>query len=122
MARRRRARVYWIDFGVNIGSEFNYPHFCVVIKESYYTALVVPLSSIKEETSDWKNNEDLIVEIGCIEDLPLDKKPCYALINQMRSVSKQRLSNFRYKGQYYDLRLTNDQMDLIDKKISSLSK
>jgi len=27
MVRRRRSRVYWIDFGKNIGSEFNDPHF-----------------------------------------------------------------------------------------------
>lgn len=120
MARRRRSRVYWIDFGVNIGSEFNYPHFCVVIKESLFTAIVVPISSVKENTPDWKQSENLIVEIGSIEDLPGDKKPCYALVHQIRTVSKQRLSNYKHNGQYYELKLSTEQMDLIDNAIKSL--
>src|SRR5690554_6841047 len=46
--RRRRGRVFYTDFGVGVGSEFGFPHFCVVIKEYTYTAIVVPLSSVKE--------------------------------------------------------------------------
>lgn len=120
MVRRRRSRIYWIDFGKNIGSEFNDPHFCVVIRESQYTAIVVPLSSQKENIPDWKMAEDLIVPIGFIEDLPEKKKPTYALVNQIRTVSKQRLSTFKYKGKYKKLKLSDEQMNKIDKTIMKL--
>ena len=118
MQRRRRGRVYWIDFGKNIGSEFNDLHFAVVIYESMYTAIVIPLSSEKDEISDWIEQEKLIIPIGKLNDLPEEeKKNNYALIHQMRAVSKQRLSNFKYKGQYVEIKLSNPQMDLIDKAI-----
>jgi len=120
MVRRRRSRVYWIDFGKNIGSEFNDPHFCVVIKESQFTAIVVPLSSQKESTPDWKMSEDLIVPIGYLNDLPEKRKPSYALVNQITTVSKKRLSTFKYKGNYLKMKLTDQQMNLIDKTIMKL--
>ncbi|HBE78675.1 MAG TPA: hypothetical protein DDW65_13005, partial [Firmicutes bacterium] len=121
MARRRRGQVYWIDFGKNIGSEFNDPHFCVVIRESEFTAIVVPVSSQKEDTPDWKRSEELIVLIGLLNDLPGDKLPSYALVYQIRAVSKQRLSNFKYKGNYIEIRLTNEQLDKIDQAVLKLS-
>jgi len=120
MVRRRRSRVYWIDFGKNIGSEFNNPHFCVVIRESQFTAIVVPLSSQKENTPDWKMSEDLIVAIGCLNDLPHKQTSTYALVNQITTVSKQRLSTFKYKGEYIKMKLSNEQMDIIDKTIMKL--
>lgn len=120
-ARRRRGQVFWIDFGMNIGSEFNDYHFCVVVKESLYTAIVVPLSSVKENTPDWKFSEELIKEIGEINGLP-DKRQNYALINQIRAVSKQRLSTFQYNGQYLKLKLKPEQMDIIDQGLLLLCK
>lgn len=45
--KKPRSHVYWVEFGVNIGSEFNDPHYAVVMKESKYTAIVVPLTSKK---------------------------------------------------------------------------
>lgn len=120
MVRRRRSRVYWIDFGKNIGSEFNDPHFCVVIRESQFTAIVVPLSSQKENTPDWKMSEDLIVPIGYINDLPEKQLSTYALVNQITTVSKQRLSTFKYKGDYIKIKLSNKQMDIIDNTIMKL--
>lgn len=123
MARRRRSEVYWIDFGVNVGSEFNYPHFCVVLKESKFTAIVVPISSVKEDTPDWKDSEDLIVGIGLLDDLPREKRPSYALVNQIRTVSKQRLSNYKDQdGKYLKIKLSPDQMDIIDNTIMLLCK
>ena len=121
MARRRRGQVYWIDFGKNIGSEFNDQHFCIVIRESEFTAIVVPISSQKEDTPDWKRSEELIVLIGLLNDLPGDKLPCYALVHQIRTVSKQRLSNFKYKGSYIEIKLTNEQLDKIDQAVLKLS-
>lgn len=115
MQRRRRGRIYWIDFGKNIGSEFNDYHFAIVIYESMYTAIVVPLTSEKDDIAKWIKNENLVINIGKIDDLPEDeKRNNYALIHQMRAVSKQRLSTLKYKGQYIELKLSNEQMDQID--------
>lgn len=121
---RPRGKVYHIDFGVNVGSEFNFPHFCVVIKEFTYTAIVVPLSTTKEDDPEWKNENNLIVEVGCINNLPKDKKPCYALVNQIRTVSKKRLDYYKDENKvfYKDLKLENPQLDLIDKQIMKLCK
>jgi len=124
MVRRRRARVYYIDFGVNVGSEFNYPHFCVVVKEFKYHALVVPLSSLDEDdTQSWKlDEENMCVEIGEIKDLPFEKPKTYALVGKMREVSKQRLSDYRHPEtkEFVKLKLTDDQMDKIDEAIIKL--
>ena len=46
--KKERQFVYWIDFGRNVGSEFRDLHFAVVVYESKYTALVIPLTSKKE--------------------------------------------------------------------------
>lgn len=116
--RRRRQNVYWLDFGKNIGSEFNDWHFAVVIRESLYTAVVVPLSTEKETVSDWKKEEDLIIPIGVLDDLPKDKKPCYAMIHQIQVVSKQRLNSFGNKRDgYIEIKLGHHQMDKIDDAI-----
>lgn len=120
MSRRRRQSVYWIDFGVNIGSEFNYPHFAVVIKEFTYHAIVVPITSVKEDDKDWKSEENLFVEIGKISGLPGKQEDSYALVGQIRSVSKQRLSDYRHEGSFIKLKLDNDQMDKIDNAIATL--
>ena len=45
--KKPRGHVYWVEFGINIGSEFNNPHYAVVVKESKYTSVVVPLTSKK---------------------------------------------------------------------------
>ena len=116
---RSRGKVYHMDFGINVGSEFNFPHFCVVIKEFDYTAIVVPLSTVKEDDPEWKSPENLIVEIGEIKDLPKDKKTCYALINQIKAVSKKRLDYYKDdEGNHYkNLKLYPEQLDLIDEQI-----
>jgi mRNA-degrading endonuclease toxin of MazEF toxin-antitoxin module len=122
---RPRKRICYFDFGVNVGSEFNYPHFAVVIKEFSFTAIVVPISSQKEDDPEWKSPENLIIPIGVIKDLPREQRPCYAMVNQIRSISKQRLSYFKdsLSGEVYDkLQLSDPQMDLIDAAIKNLCK
>lgn len=91
---RKRQSVYCLDFGVNVGSEFNYFHFCVVIKEFDYTAIIVPLSTEKEDDAEWKSAGNLVIPIGIVEDMRYDKKPCYAMVNQIKTVSKQRLTDY----------------------------
>jgi mRNA-degrading endonuclease toxin of MazEF toxin-antitoxin module len=122
---RPRKRICYFDFGVNIGSEFNYPHFAVVVKEFSHTAVIVPISSQKEDDPEWKSVDNLIIPIGIIKDLPREKRPCYAMVNQIRSISKQRLNYFKDNttGQFYDkLQLSDPQMDLIDEAIKKLCK
>jgi len=121
--KKYRQRVYWIDFGKNIGSEFNDWHFAVVIRDSAFTALVVPISTEKENTPDWKIEEDLIVPILSLpneKEEKIEKKSSYAMIHQMQVVSKKRLSRYGDKANgFYDIELTNQQMDLIDCAIKS---
>ena len=58
---------------------------------------MIPLSTEKEAVADWKKEEDLIIPIGVLDNLPKDKKPCYAMVHQMQVVSKQRLNSFGSK-------------------------
>ena len=69
--KKNRQNVYWINFGRNIGSEFQDYHYALVIYESKYTALVVPLTSKKDHTPKWiEENKEVIVDIGKIEGYP----------------------------------------------------
>lgn len=122
-SHRKRQNIYCLDYGVNVGSEFNYFHFCVVIKEFEYTALVVPLSSEKEDDADWKKSGNLIVPIGEIEDMPNDKKSVYAMVNQMKAVSKQRLTDYYDKcnKKYCPMTLNENQMQIIFDSITNLT-
>ena len=73
--KKNRQNVYWINFGRNIGSEFQDYHYALVIYESKYTALVVPLTSKKDHTPKWiEENKEVIVDIGKIEGYPDDSK------------------------------------------------
>ncbi|MGG1664536.1 type II toxin-antitoxin system PemK/MazF family toxin [Brevibacillus sp. NRS-1366] len=121
---RGRQNVYCLDFGVNIGSEFNYFHFCVVVKEFDRTAIVVPLSTEKENDADWKSAGNLVIPIGEIEDMPYDKKPCYAMVNQIKSISKQRLTDYYDKKQSKHIKMTlnQNQMKLIFDAITTIGE
>jgi hypothetical protein len=39
------------------------------------------------------------------------------MIHQMRTVSKKRLSTYTYKGKRLNIKLTNEQLNIIDKAI-----
>jgi mRNA-degrading endonuclease toxin of MazEF toxin-antitoxin module len=119
---KKRQNVYCLDFGVNVGSEFNFFHFCVVIKEFDYTAIIVPLSTEKEDDAEWKSAGNLVVPIGVIEDMPKEKKPVYAMVNQIRTVSKQRLTDYfdKNEGKYYPMTLDPKQMEKIFQSIIKL--
>lgn len=120
---RPRQRVFWIEFGTNIGSEFSFPHFGVVIKEFNCTAIVVPLSTEKEDDPEYKNSGNLFIPIGELEDLPYDRKPCYALVNQIRTISKARMNDYKDKnGKYHQILLNEKQMKLIFDTIRKLGE
>lgn len=123
--RRRRGKVYYMDLGVGVGSELNYPHFVVVLKEYTYTAIVVPISSVKDEYQPWKNEKNSFIEIGKIQGLTDPDTPdSYAVVGHIQTVSKQRLSYYRKEDGTYlkDLHFNNDQMNKVDKAIRKLTK
>lgn len=121
--KKERQKVYWIDFGRNIGSEFRDNHFAIVLHESKYTALVVPLTSKKEHNPDWvEENKDVIVDMGIIEGFPDEVKECYACVFMIQSVSKKRLSRYGNKTDgYYDIKISDEQMEKICIKLSKMA-
>lgn len=121
--RRPRQRVFWTEFGINIGSEFSFTHFGVVIKEFDHTVLVVPLSTEKEDELDYKNIGNCFVPIDIVDGMPYDKKSCYALVNQMQSISKARLGDYKDEfGKYHQITLSDVQMQKIFDVIKIISE
>lgn len=121
--KKERQYVYWIDFGRNIGSEFRDLHFAVVIFESKYTALVIPLTSKKDHDPTWiEENKEAIVDLGIINGFPDETKECYASTFMIQSVSKKRLSRYgdNQKG-YFDIKLSNNQMRKICNNLSQIA-
>ena len=121
--KKDRQYVYWIDFGRNIGSEFRDLHFAVVIYESKYTALVVPLTSKKEHDPKWiEENKNVIVDVGIINGFPNETKECYACTFMIQSVSKKRLSRYGNNSQgYHDIKLSDEQMKKICDNLSHIT-
>ena len=121
--KKPRQNVFWIGFGRNVGSEFQDYHFAVVLYESKYTAIVVPLTSKKEHDPIWiAENKDVIVDLGVIEGYPHENKECYACTFMLQTVSKKRLSQYgKNKGVHYDIKITDEQMKKICDKISEIT-
>lgn len=116
--KKPRSHVYWVEFGINIGSEFNDPHYAVVMKESKYTAIVVPLTSKKEKIPKWIQDDDAIIPIGKVNGFENNETECYACISLIRSVSKRRLSS-KVNGKFIKLKLLPEQMNKIDEVINN---
>lgn len=121
--KKPRQKVFWIDFGRNIGSEFQGCHFAVVLYEAKYTAIVVPLTSKKDHDPQWiLDNKDLIVDLGEIEGFPSESKECYACTFMLQTVSKKRLTRYgKNKGDHYSIKLSDDQMKKICDKVSEIA-
>ena len=117
--RRAEKSIYWIDLGINIGSEMNYPHLCFVLKEMVSTAIIIPLSSKKEEFSLYKANNDFIVDIGKIPNY-LNDSDSYAMIEQLRVVSKKRLYMNKWENNGKPYKLDAKQEDLIYESVLEL--
>ena len=112
--------VYWTEFGMNIGSEYNDFHYSVVIKESVYTCIVVPFTSKKENVPKWFVDDDGIVDIGKINGFPEKQVDNLACVSLIKTVSKKRLSRCGDKQRgYFDLILTPDQMKKINDAIKN---
>lgn len=121
--KKIRQKVYWINFGRNIGSEFQDYHYAVVLFESKYTAIVVPLTSKKEHEPDWIiENKDTIVDLGIVEGYPNESKECYACTFMIQTVSKKRLDRCgNKKTGYFDIKISDEQMTAICHKINEIN-
>ena len=64
----RRTKVFWIDFGFNIGQEFGGKHPALILRVSGEKVFVLPLSSQAPEED--KKNEPMFVKIPIVHDFP----------------------------------------------------
>ena len=117
--KAKRGEIFYIDFGVNIGSEYRYHHFGIVIRVEGKLAIVVPLTS---KNTSYNKNNPLVLNLGLINNMPI-QTDSYALINQIRSVSRARLKRI-VKGSgsskvIYRPKLNNSQLDMIDECIKN---
>ena len=95
-----------------------------MIFESKYTALVIPLTSKKEHSPAWiEENKDCLVELGVIEGYPKESKECYACVFMAQSVSKKRLSRYGDKktGEYFDIKISDEQMEAVCNKLADIT-
>lgn len=110
----KRGEIIKIDFGINVGTELSHTHYAIVINSDDTThndnITVLPISS--------KNGYKRI-ELGeiLLKAMPSTKKynkNCYAMLTQIKTVSKKRIfnDNFRYI-------CCNDILDKIDKELIS---
>lgn len=121
--KKTRQKVYWINLGRNIGSEFQDYHYAVVLYESKYTAIVIPLTSKKEHEPNWIiENKDVIVDLGIVEGYPEESKECYACTFMLQTVSKKRLNRCGNKENgYFDIKISDKQMKAICDKINEIT-
>lgn len=118
--KKYRQHVYWINLGENIGSEFGGYHYAIVIKESKYTSLIVPLTSKKEKTPQWIIEDDAIVDLGLVKGYPNVDKECYACISLIQAVSNKRLDRCgNRRDGYFNVEISNEQMDMIDEMVKN---
>ena len=111
------------NIGRNIGSEFQDYHYAVVLFESKYTAIVVPLTSKKEHDPAWiEENKDFIVDLGVVAGYPNESKDCYACTFMLQTVSKKRLDRCGNKETgYFNIRISDEQMAAICNKINNIT-
>lgn len=106
----KRGEVFTVDFGFGIGSEFRYQHYCTVISVNRNIAIVIPFTS--------KSNYG--INLGIIQDLQSQKLETYALVHSIRNISRARLFRPRINGKRKYIKLSKNQMDLLDDEIKKL--
>ena len=83
----KRGDIWWVALDPTIGSEIKKTRPCVVlsineVNQYRRTVLVIPLSSSVKE------NPPVTIAVTC------QGKPCIAIVDQLRAVSKERLQGF----------------------------
>lgn len=64
----RRTKVFWVEFGFNIGQEFGGKHPAIILRVSGEQVFVLPLSS--QSPDENKKNLPMYVKIPIVFDLP----------------------------------------------------
>lgn len=105
----KRGEIFLVDFGYNIGTEFRYMHYCIILKVVGTMATVLPL------TSKNKNN-NFSIDLGIISKLG-NNKNSYALLNQIKSISRARLIRPIINGKRTFIKLNASQLNLIDSEL-----
>lgn len=102
----KRGKVFWVDFGVNVGEELGGKHPAIVLRVGGKTAIVVPLSS--QEPTDRQKASGAYIEVDKVYGFK-DMKRWVNVLNTM-PVSLQRFdfdsSSGNVKGYILD-RLNN---------------
>ena len=120
--RYKRGTIIKVNLGFNIGNELGGLHYCVVLNKNDNlksgTLNVLPLTSKKEN----KTYPYFCVNLGTElydkinqNDTSVSPKESIGLIHQITTISKQRIFNDITLKR---IRLSDDKLDLIDKKIS----
>ena len=108
----KRGDIVYIDFGKNVGDEFEDNHFAIVIRTSNKSddlINVIPLTSKKEnKIIHW-------TEIVLAPHLSINYKTPVCKVTQMRPLSKKRL--VKYKDNFIVGKIKNGELDIIDRKI-----
>jgi len=110
----KRGEVFIADFGFGIGSEFRYKHYCVVISVNKNTAVVIPFTSKSKKG----------INLGIIQKLQSQRNSnqteTYALVHSIRSISRARLFRPRIDGKRRYIKLSGNQMDLLDNEVKKI--
>lgn len=64
----KRTKVFWVDFGFNIGQEFGGKHPAIILRVSGQQVFVLPLSS--QAPDEEKKDKAMFVKIPLVYDLP----------------------------------------------------
>ena len=116
----KRGEVFFVDFGYGIGAEYRYNHYCIVLKLEGKMAIVVPLTS---QNSSHNQNSPLVINLGIINKMPGKQKNSYALVNQIRAISRARLKRpMESNGKKCYPKLDGIQLTQIDNVIDLLKK
>ncbi|MCY0875154.1 MAG: type II toxin-antitoxin system PemK/MazF family toxin [Firmicutes bacterium] len=116
LRRYSRGEIVLAHFGFNTGAEFGGMHFAVVIENNAKSAgsvMVIPLSSLDESETETDVNRNEVY-LGTIQGL--NDKQSFAVVSQMRPISKLRVYKPRKQSDSV-LTLSSAQMDKLDLKI-----
>lgn len=111
-----RGEIVRAHFGFNTGAEFGGMHYAVVVENNAKSAgsvMVIPLSSMKEGDTEADVNQNEVY-LGTITGL--NKKKSFAVVSQMRPISKLRIYKPRIQSDSV-LTLSPDQLDKLDLKV-----
>lgn len=112
----KRGEIVHVELGFNVGSEEGGGRFAVVLwaPQKSKTMTIIPITSEKPGS---RHNPDIHVRLG---ELLEDGIVNWAKVEQIRCVSKLRVTYPAKSKNYKNTKLSPDQMDEIDKRIKRL--